>query len=278
MKKVLILSGKDKPAVVEAIRAVEPWLRRRTQLTVDVGMEGEVGVGQFELAVVFGGDGAVLQAARKLASCHVPILGINTGKLGFLTETTSAEAKEILAEVLDGPLSIAERMMLECELWRGGQRLTRSPALNDVVVSRTALSRLIAVDFFVNDELVTTYRADGLIVSTPVGSTAHSLSAGGPIVFPELDAFVISPICPHTLSNRPLVLPATMEMQLEAREFAEPPALTIDGQVCVTLSEGDRVAVRRARESVKLVRAGRKSFFDTLQSKLDWRGQPRYVR
>jgi NAD+ kinase len=240
-------------------------------------MRSQVTAGEFDFAVVFGGDGTVLQAARKLAPSGVPILGINTGKLGFLTETTSAEAVEVLSQMLEGRTTIAERMMLQCELRRGGHSVTRSLAMNDVVVSRTALSRLIAVDLLVSGELVTTYRADGLIVSTPVGSTAHSLSAGGPIVFPELEAFVVCPICPHTLSNRPLVLPATVEMQLEAREFAEAPALTIDGQVCVALQEGDRVAVSRARDSVKLVRTGRRSFFDTLQGKLDWRGQPRYV-
>ena len=277
MKRVLILSSKDKPPVVEAIRSVEPWLRERAEVAVDPGMRSQVAAGEFDFAVVFGGDGTVLQAARKLAPCGVPILGINVGKLGFLTETTSAEATQALSQMLEGRTTIAERMMLQCELRRDGRSVTRSLAMNDVVVSRTALSRLIAVDFFVSGELVTTYRADGLIVSTPVGSTAHSLSAGGPIVFPELEAFVVCPICPHTLSNRPLVLPATVEMQLEAREFAEAPALTIDGQVCVALQEGDRVIVSRARESVKLVRTGRRSFFDTLQGKLDWRGQPRYV-
>jgi len=278
MKRLLILGNKEKDHVREAVQEIEPWLRRRAEITVDLGMECEVKAGQFDFAVVFGGDGSVLRAARMLAEHQVPIIGINVGKFGFLTETTSEQAREALSDVLDGRFSVAERMMLRCDLLRGGQPVESSFGLNDVVVSRTALSRLMTIDFFVNEELVTTYRADGLIISTPVGSTAHSMAAGGPIVSPELDAFIVSPICPHTLSNRPLVLPAGVRLQAEVKGFSEPPSLTIDGQVNWALHEGCRAAVHRANESARLIQTGRWTYFETLRNKLDWRGQPRYVR
>jgi NAD+ kinase len=169
-------------------------------------------------------------------------------------------------------------MMLECSLERDGEVLLKTLGLNDTVVSRTALSRLITVDLSVNDEPVTTYRADGLIMATPVGSTAHSLAAGGPIVCPEMNAFVVAPICPHTLSNRPLVLPGDVQLAVRTRQAAELPQLTVDGQVNCQLREDDVVRVRRAGVSLRLIRTGRQSFYETLRNKLDWRGQPRYVR
>ena len=169
-------------------------------------------------------------------------------------------------------------MMLSCVLERDGREVLSTVALNEAALSRTALSRIITIDLHVDGELVTTYRADGLIVATPVGSTAHSLAAGGPIVHPEVDAIVVTPICPHTLSNRPLVLPGSLCVTLEAKQWAERPALTVDGQVNRELDQGDLVRVRRAEQPLKLVQTGRNVFFETLRTKLDWRGQPRYVK
>jgi len=219
----------------------------------------------------------VLHAARKFGAHRVPILGINVGKFGFLTEATVEEAQEVLAAALEGRYTVGERMMLRCELRRAGQRVLDTLALNDAVISRTSLSRLITIDFLVNGEHVTTYRADGLIVSTPLGSTAHSLAASGPILHPDLDAFVVAPICPHTLSNRPIVLPPDSAIEMRPRSYAERPALTVDGQVYRELLAEDTVVVRRAAHRLRLVQTGRRTFFETLRTKLDWSGQPRYV-
>jgi NAD+ kinase len=278
MKRLLILGSEEKAHVREAIDGIEPWLSQRAEVTVDLGMKKAVGAEQYDLAVVFGGDGSVLRAARVMGRNQLPILGVNTGKFGFLTETTLEEAREVIEGVLGGNHRVSERMMLRCRLHRDGKCLVDSIAVNDSVLSRTAFSRLITVDLLVDGELVTTYRADGLIVSSPVGSTAHSLSAGGPIIYPEVKAFVVAPICPHTLTNRPLVLPSQVNIEIGVKEFAEQPALTIDGQLNRRLEASDRVEVEQAEECLKLIRTDRKSFFETLQNKLDWRGQPRYAR
>ncbi|MFO8008008.1 MAG: NAD(+)/NADH kinase [Candidatus Brocadiia bacterium] len=277
MKRITILGNPRKPAVAQAVERVEPWLAERAEVTVDLEMQGEPGPEDVDFAVVLGGDGSVLRAARKVGCRGVPLLGINVGKFGFLTEGQSDELEAILDDVLQERCELAERMMLQCTLERDGDVLLETVALNDAVVSRTALSRIITIDLHVDGELVTTYRADGLIVATPVGSTAHSLAAGGPILYPELEGMVVTPICPHTLSNRPLVLPPDLRLSMKAREFAQPPALTVDGQVSRELEEADLVRLRRSESPLRLIRTGRNTFFETLRTKLDWRGQPRYV-
>ncbi len=275
MKKVLILGNRHKEAVLEAVDRIEPWLAERAAVRVD--LEVEQGLDEVDFAVVLGGDGSVLRAARQLAPHRVPLLGLNVGKFGFLTETSSGQFREVLTDVLEERCELSERMMLRCLLERDGERVLEADALNDAVISRTALSRIITVDFHVDGELVTTYRADGLIVATPVGSTAHSLAAGGPILYPQLEGMVVTPICPHTLSNRPLVLPAGLSVSLSARDFAQRPALTIDGQLSTQMQEGDVATVQQSETPVRLIRTGRNTFFETLRNKLDWRGQPRYV-
>ncbi|MHC4592683.1 MAG: NAD(+)/NADH kinase [Planctomycetota bacterium] len=278
MKSVVVVGNEAKEGVRRAAKWMEPWLAERVAVQVDLGLSGDLTGDVVDFAVVLGGDGAVLQAARRLAPEGVPLLGINVGKFGFLTETSVDECKAVLDDVLAGRFNLAERMMLSCLLERDGEAALSTVGLNDAVVSRTALSRIITIDLHVNQQLVTTYRADGLIVATPVGSTAHSLASGGPIVCPEVDALVVTPICPHTLSNRPLVLPGDCEVTLEARQWAQNPALTVDGQVSAELDEGDFIRVGRAPRPLKLIRTGRNVFFETLRNKLDWRGQPRYVK
>jgi NAD+ kinase len=277
MKKILILGNKEKDAVRDARDSLVPWLSERADVTVDLDMS-HTADGGFDFAIVLGGDGSVLAAARKLAPHGVPLVGVNVGKFGFLTETTLGNLRDVLGEVLDGQYAISERMMIQCALERNGEEVLSAIGLNDVVVSRGALSRLITLDLEVDGEKVTTYRADGLIVATPVGSTAHSLAAGGPILCPELHALIITPICPHTLSNRPIVLPGCSGLTLAVQGGAERSALTVDGQVNRELVPGDRVRVSCANEPLKLITTGRHTFFDTLRNKLDWRGQPRYVK
>lgn len=275
MKKVLILGNRQKDAVLEAVDHIEPWLAHRAAVRVDLNAERELD--EVDFAVVLGGDGSVLRAARRLAPRGVPLLGLNAGKFGFLTEATLDEFREVLADVLEGSYELSERMMFRCVLERDGESIVDVYALNDAVISRTALSRIITIDFRVDGELVTTYRADGLIVATPVGSTAHSLAAGGPILYPQLEGMVVTPICPHTLSNRPLVLPPGLSVSLSARDFAQTPALTVDGQVSEKIQEGDVATIAESETPLRLIRTGRNKFFETLRNKLDWRGQPRYV-
>ncbi len=278
MKKVVIVGNKAKEAVQEAVERIEPYLAEQVEVRVDLEMEDEESAAGADFALVLGGDGTVLRAARALGPAGVPLLGVNVGKFGFLTETTADELREVVGEVLEGRFEVAERMMLRCVLEREGGAAVDTVGLNDAVVGRTSLSRIITIELSVDDEPVTTYRADGLIVSTPVGSTAHSLAAGGPILRPEMEALIVTPICPHTLSNRPLVLPAGMKVTLAARNWSEPPALTVDGQVHEELREDDVIRVERAQEPLRLIQTGRNRFFATLRNKLDWRGQPRYVR
>ncbi len=278
MNSAIIVGNRDKEPVHRAAEAIRAWLAERMEVRVDLDLDSGVEAGGVDFAVVLGGDGSMLRAARKLAPQRVPLLGINVGKFGFLTEASVDGWQAVLEEVLEDRFAVAERMMLACSLERNGALVVQTVALNDAVVSRTALSRIITIDLHVDGELVTTYRADGLIVATPVGSTAHSLAAGGPIVYPEMDAMVVTPICPHTLSNRPLVLPGNLEVVLEATHWAEKPELTVDGQVNRELGEGDLVRVQRAPEPLRLIQTGRNVFFETLRNKLDWRGQPRYVR
>ncbi len=278
MKQILIVGNKAKEGVHRALEQIEPWLAERAQVKVDLELESEVRSDEVDLAVVLGGDGSVLRAARGLAKQGVPLLGLNVSKFGFLTEATADDYRAVLSDVLEGRYRLAERMMLGCRLERVGETMLDTVGLNDAVVARTSLSRIMTIDLHVDGELVTTYRADGLIVATPVGSTAHSLAAGGPIVYPEMDALVIAPICPHTLSNRPLVLPGHLTVSLEARDWAEPPALTVDGQVTQEMQDGDVVQVQRAEKPLRLIQTGRNAFFATLRNKLDWRGQPRYAK
>ena len=278
MKRVIIVGNRAKEGVHRAVGQIEPWLAQRAQVRVDLDLDADVRAGAVDLAVVLGGDGSVLKASRKLAPQGVPLLGLNVGKFGFLTESTVEESEGVLTDVLEGRYELAERMMLSCVLERDGGEALKTVGLNDAVVARTSLSRMMTIDFCVDGELVTTYRADGLIVATPVGSTAHSLAAGGPIVYPDLEALIVTPICPHTLSNRPLVLPACLKVVLAVREWAERPALTVDGQVTGEIREGDLIRVHKAPMPLKLIQTGRNVFFDTLRNKLDWRGQPRYVK
>ncbi len=278
MKNVVLVGNQAKESVHRAAERLEPWLARRAKVRVDLDLDADLAADGADFAVVLGGDGTVLKASRKLAPQGIPLVGINVGTFGFLTEGPAEQAEAILEDVLAGRFTVADRMMLSCVVDRAGRKVMDTLGLNDAVLTRTALSRTIVIDFCVNDEPVTTYRADGLIVATPVGSTAHSLASGGPIVLHDLSALIVTPICPYTLSNRPLVLPSDWTISLSARDWAEPPGVTVDGQVMVELAEGDIVRVRKAPVVLKLVQTGRNSFFETLRNKLDWRGEPPYAR
>jgi NAD+ kinase len=225
--------------------------------------------GQVDVVVVLGGDGTLLSMARAVGDLGVPILGVNLGGLGFLTATTLAEMLPTLEALLAGRLAVEERMMLAARLVRGGQALSEHIALNDVVITKSAMSRIIDLSVSVDGRHATSYRADGLIVSTPTGSTAYNLSVGGPILFPTLDAVVLTPIAPHTLSNRPIVLPGAQRLEVTLRGESEV-MLTMDGQVGVHLREGDVVQVEKASARIRLLRFSQKDFFSVLRTKLKW--------
>lgn len=226
--------------------------------------------GKVDLLIVLGGDGTLLAAARLLQGHSVPILPVNLGGLGFLTSVTLTELYSVLEEFLEGKNRISERVLLQADLIRDGQVIEQHRALNDAVLNKGALARIIGVSLHIDGAFVCSYKADGLILSTPTGSTAYSLAAGGPIVYPLVEAFVITPICPHTLTQRPLVVPDRTRIEVGFTAAEEAVYLTLDGQMGIELKHGDRVAVTRAKESVRLVRPARKTYFEILHNKLKW--------
>lgn len=232
--------------------------RTRQQLAAEV-----------DFLIVLGGDGTLLSAARAAAERRVLILPVNLGRLGFLTSITLEELYPLLEQVLSGHHHVSERVMLKAEITRGGATIESHRALNDAVLNKGALARMIDLDLHINGDFVSKYKADGLIVSTPTGSTAYSLSANGPIIHPSVAAFVITPICPHTLSDRPLVVPDTSKIETGCLGDTRA-ALTIDGQIGVELHPGDRVFISKAAETISLVQAPSKTYYEVLRNKLGW--------
>ncbi len=222
-----------------------------------------------DLLVVLGGDGTILSAAR-LAAGRVPILGVNIGGFGFLAEVPLGELPAAIAEVVGGAAVIDDRAMLEAEIVKDGGVRLRCLALNDMVVAKTGVARVIRVATWVNDEHLSTYSADGVIVATPTGSTAYSLSAGGPIVHPQVDVLIVTPICPHMLTARPVVVAGGAAVTVEAMGAAEDVTLSVDGQESHPLHGGERVIVRRAAARTRLVRRGAPRFYRILREKLAW--------
>ncbi len=279
-----------KPGLADArdtLRALAAWLRERghealwspeAAALLD-GLDGSVRErdalpGGCDLVVVLGGDGTLLAMADRIArgSDDVPILGVNFGSLGFLTEITRPELFAALDDVVSRRATLDERMMLTAAVQRGAESAHQTVVLNDVVFTRTALSRIIDLAVWVGDQFVTTVRADGLIIASPTGSTAYNLAAGGPIVHPAMEAFVLTPIAPHTLSNRPIVVPAARDIRVtvtEANADAEV-YVSFDGQSGLPLERGDEVIVGRAPRPVKLVRATTRTYFEVLRQKLKW--------
>jgi NAD+ kinase len=226
----------------------------------------------FDLVIVLGGDGTLLSAARAVGPRETPLLAVNLGGLGFMMTTRAEELFDELGRVLEGSFSVQSRRVLEGEVVRDGRSLQRYFALNDVVVNKLAIARLLHLDVFVDDEFVCRYRADGLIISTPTGSTAYSLAAGGPIMLPSVQAICLSPICPHTLSNRPVVVPETsrVEVLIQDGDGGGSTSLTVDGQVGLDLQSQDRVRTQCAAHRVRIVQPRRLSFFEVLRTKMNW--------
>ena len=225
-----------------------------------------------ECVLVLGGDGTLLQAARELLQRHIPLLGINLGTLGFLSSAEKSELPKCLDSVLDDSCSIDERMMLEGVAYHGSEKIQMNIALNDVIIARAGFSRLVELKIYVNGELLSIYNADGIIVSTPTGSTGYSLSAGGPIIFPQTDVIVITPICPHSLQARSLVVSGEDRIMIEIgrrrKTQKEEAMVTFDGRSAQELETGDRIEIYKAQETTQLIRLKGRSFYQVLQNKI----------
>ena len=270
IKRVGIIGNAEKSACADIVRKAARLVQRAGRKAV---VDGDMAAlaRESDLLLVFGGDGTMLRVAREIAGSATPMLGINIGGLGFLTAVSSDELARALQQIWRGEFRFESRALIEV----GGRcdgKLIRAAALNDIVVSRGAISRLIALDVSVNGELVTRYRCDGLVVSSPTGSTAYSLAAGGAVVFPTADVFALTPICPHTLSNRCLILPLSSKISVKAIHPLPATVLSADGQFVAELDAGDEIVIRRSRRAVRLMNLNDNSFLETLRRKLQWRG------
>lgn len=282
MNRIGIVAKVDRPEAREVVPRLAEWLAGRGKQvllekeTAELVPAPKTAVlkadlpAQADLLVVLGGDGTLLSMAHALGDLGVPILGVNLGGLGFLTATTERELVPTLDALFRGEMAVEERMMLGARVRRRDGWLTEHVALNDVVITKSAMSRIIMLGVSIEGEEATGYRADGLIVSTPTGSTAYCLSAGGPILHPTMDAMVLVPICSHTLTNRPIVLPAHLRVEITLLTEHQEVMLTLDGQVGVALQPRDVVEVRRAASRIRLVRDPGRPFFSVLRSKLKW--------
>ncbi len=281
MKTVGIISKPDKPELLELVPEVLKWFEQHDyrvilddetatyapgRPSVERTTIGEHGP---KFVLVLGGDGTLLSAARAVAAARVPILGVNLGSLGFLTEVPLSELYETLDAIDNGQCAVETRSLVHCRLVRRDQMVAEFHALNDAVINKSAIARLVSFDLYLDTVFVSNYKADGVIVSTPTGSTAYSLAAGGPILMPSVDAFVINPVCPHSLTHRPLVVRDSVEILIDVQSSGEEAFLSIDGQVGVPLEDNDHVVCTKSPYTCTLMRM-RKTFFDVLRTKLKW--------
>lgn len=283
MNQITTVGIISKPKIAQAAEIVSgllQWLEARgIQYRCDEQTAQYAGMDEFysreqlpngtDLIIVLGGDGTLLSAARVVAGRDIPLFAVNLGHLGFLTSIQLDDLYPALEQVLRGEQRIGQRAMVACELLRNGETIGSYCALNDVVITKSELARMIDLDAWVGDHFVAAYKADGLIIATPTGSTAYSLSAGGPVIFPTVAAFCITPICPHTLTNRPVIVPDNRVIKI-LNHGAEGTFLTIDGQVGEPLRPGDYVVCRSSPNAIHLIRPPKALFFDVLREKLKW--------
>lgn len=287
IKSIGVIFKPHQPDALETLCALTKWLSERgitlvglpeiereqiehhTGCKIQVVAESEMAE-RIDLMLVLGGDGTMIATARMLGDTQAPVIGVNYGGLGYLAEFPIEELFPALEAILAGKYKVQQRLMLRVELWRGDELVTQNRVLNDVVVNKSALARIIEIEAYLNKQFVNLFRADGLIVATPTGSTAYNLSAGGPIIYPSMNAMVITPICPFTLSNRPIVVPDDSVIEVRLTTEKEEVALTLDGQVGVSLAAHDRVLIKKSNTAFNLVQPPNRNYFEVLRNKLKW--------
>jgi NAD+ kinase len=280
IKKIGIIgkTGKQEPAMIA--RELMPWLVRKgckvyvdSETALFTKIEGTPRSqipSLVDFIIVLGGDGTMLSVSRLVGGKEIPVLGVNIGGLGFLTAVHKDQVFEVLEKVLSGQCTVEERIMLTACVFRHSECIAEYEVVNDVVVNKGALARIIDLETYIDHNYVATFKADGLIVSTPTGSTAYALSAGGPILYPTLNCIVLAPICPHTLTNRPIVLPDYVHVEMVLRSQNEDVFLTVDGQVGFSLKQGDTVAVKKSLHRAKFFIPCERDYFNILRTKLKW--------
>jgi NAD+ kinase len=280
-KTAALISRPDRPEVARLLPGLVTWLGENGyKVIIDEATAGytngqevvpraQMSSRALDLVIVLGGDGTLLSAARVTAAVDVPLLGVNLGSLGFLTDVPLQSLYPMLEAITQGRATVEQRALMECQLLRNDAVRGKYLVFNDAVVNKTALARLNTYDLYIDKAFVASYRADGMIVATPTGSTAYSLSAGGPVLMPTVKALVITPVAPHSLTHRPLVVPDSVEIEILLRSEEEVAYLSLDGQPGLDLRDGDRVRCRRSEHQVSLFRTGT-DFFHVLRTKLKW--------
>jgi NAD+ kinase len=271
-------AGRSEP--VELIRTLLPWLHdKKCSVFLEKEVAAALGLKGYEkedipdlvdFLVVLGGDGTMISAARLVAGRDLPIMGVNLGGLGFITEVNRDEIFAAFEQVLEGRCCIEERIMLDAVLLKNSKEVSRFTALNDIVINKGALARMFEMETFVQDVYLTTYRADGLIISTPTGSTAYSLAAGGPILYPTMNSIIVTPICPHTLTNRPLVLPDYSVIRVVPKTDSETIYVTVDGQIGRPFRKGEEMEIRKSASITRIYSPSEHDHFELLRTKLKW--------
>lgn len=281
LQKVGLIAKTGKKELGEVIQPLEAWLQDKgIETFLDMDTAALIGEeprylksdipSHVEMIIVLGGDGTLLSVARLVEGRNIPILGVNVGGLGFLTEVALEELYPMLEQVLAGDYQLDERILLNTHIHRQGERITQYPVVNDVVINKGALARIIELDVLIDRCFVTTFRSDGLIVSTPTGSTAYSLAAGGPIVHPAMGALILTPICPHTLTHRPIVVPNNVKIEVILKAENVDVHATFDGQVGFALRYRDVVEIRKSANEIKLIRSPNRNYYQILRAKLKW--------
>jgi NAD+ kinase len=285
MEKIGIIAKKNKPEAIPIVKNLIEWFRLRKILTYideDIGKFIETrddslnltereNIPQYvEMVIVLGGDGTLLSVARLMKGREVPILGVNLGGLGFLTEITLEELFKVLENIIKNEFVVDERVILSVSVIRRAEILAEFTVLNDAVINKGALARIIDIETKINGENLTTFKSDGLIISTPTGSTAYNLSAGGPIVYPSVNCIIITPICPHTLTNRPIVIPDNVEIQAILKSKQQEVILTLDGQQGFNLEYDDVVEIKKGKGRILLIKSPYRQYFELLREKLKW--------
>ena len=281
MKRIGIIVKPESPDAQALLQELAPWLRTQGKEPMldlpTAALAGETAsystkdiATLADMLVVLGGDGTMLAAARLVEGRPIPILGVNAGGLGFLTAVTREEAFTALERVFSKSFSEEERLMLRARVIRRGEEVMGASALNDAVISKGALSHMVQLEISINGQFVTRLRGDGLIVSTPTGSTAYSMAAGGPILNPSVHALILTPICPHTLTNRPIVIPQDVLLEVVLVSKDQGAAATFDGQVGIALQPGDTVEIRASNSKTRLIRFPDRSYYNMLSNKLKW--------